>query len=117
MWKKREYIKKKLTFILELKMNVEGAITMIKARGVKGQSLFQGLYLRHCFFILVYIAIYVSFFTPNFQLHAYFLFQFFGFESFIKFSNFFSQVKFLKFHNILLPLCKNLSYKKMLIAY
>ncbi len=72
-----------MTFILDLKMNNEGAITIIKARGVKGQSLFQGLYARH-FFILVYIAIYVSFFTPNFQLHAYFLFQFFGFESFLK---------------------------------
>lgn len=77
--KRREYIKKNLTFILELKMNSESAITIIKARGVKGQSLFQGLYLRHCFFILVYNAIYVSFFTPNFQLHAYFLFSIFWF--------------------------------------
>jgi hypothetical protein len=35
--KRREYIFKKLTFIIELKMNSEGAITIIKARGVKGQ--------------------------------------------------------------------------------
>jgi hypothetical protein len=65
--KRREYIFKKLTFILELKMNSEGAITIIKARGVKGQSLFQGLYLR--------TIIETSFFYIGLYYHLCFIFH------------------------------------------
>jgi len=87
-------------------------ITIIKARGVKGQSLFQGLYLKHFFKTLVYISIYVSFFTPNFPLHAYFLFQFFGFKSFKKIPTFFHKYIFKNSKTFCCHYAKNWPTKK-----
>ncbi len=110
--KRREYIKKNLTFILELEMNSEDVITIIKARGVKGQSLFQGHYLKHFFKTLVYISIYVSFFAPNFPLHAYFLFQFFGFKSFKKYPIFFHKYIFKNSKTFCCHYAKNCPTKK-----